>query len=805
MLVSLDWISDFVKLPELSAKELGLKFTMATAEVEEVKVEGEFWKKIRIGEITHIERHPNAEKLNLVSFKLGDNEEFRVVCGASNVRVGLRVAFAPIGTTLPVGFTLEPKKIRGVLSEGMLCSQEELGLAESSAGIWELPADAPLGVTLAEYLDMPADIILDIDNKSLTHRPDLWGHWGMAREFATIFSTPLEDRFNQQWMEKLEQSFTEEKSPIIPEVDSDSASLGYWGISLDGIEVKESPNWLKRRLNAVGLRPINNIVDVSNYVMLELGIPMHIFDRQKIAEQKLHIHRLKEDVEFTTLDEQVRQLKAGDTVIADAKEPLVIAGIMGGLSSGVTESTTQIFIEVANWKAAEIRKVSTRLGLRTDSSMRYEKALDSQLLKRTLLRAVELVKELSPAARIVGKAEYAGPSLEYRPLVIRTSYAKINSVLGLEIDQSRINTIFNTLGFVTEQQGEGLVITVPSYRATKDIEYEADLIEEIGRIVGYDNIPVSAPKLTIAPVQVSSAKQLHNRLRNFLIMRERFYETMSYPLIGRELYSKAKWPYQDDLQVVNALSKDADTMRSSLVPQLLSMVAQNQKNFKEFSIFELGRVYIPSDKEFAKEHSHIGLVCYSKEQETFLKLQDTCLAMFRHANLPADLCDKHPKFLSTVVDEKWEGLHPFEFQNIRLMGKMEGAIFSIHPQLLRSLKIKGNVTIAILNLSQVEQRKIKDKITYKPLPKFPGSTFDWTVVKRDEQRFGDLINPLRKIKIKELQRVEVVDQFKSGDVTYVTLSASFLDPEKTLSGDFLLEAKEKLIDCCKKAGFELKL
>ncbi len=806
MLVSLDWIKDFVKIPELSPEELGFKFTMATAEVEEVKVEGAFWKIIKIAEITHVERHPNAEKLNLVSFKLSDSESFQVVCGAANVRIGLRVAFAPIGTTLPIGFTLEPKKIRGILSEGMLCSKEELGLEDSSEGIWELPHDTVLGMSLKDYLGVRSDVILDIDNKSLTHRPDLWGHYGLAREFATIFEQPLQNRFDKSWYEIIEASFSKDQSPITPQVDGSSSSLGYWGISLDGIEVKASPDWLQNRLLAVGLRPINNIVDVSNYIMLELGMPMHIFDRDLIKDNVIHIHQVQKQQAFVTLDDEQRTLEIGDTVISDSEKPLVVAGIMGGLNSGVTEQSSKIFIEVANWKAASVRKTSTVLGLRTDSSMRYEKSLDSLLLKRTLYRAIELVNELCPDAVVVGKAEYDGPSLEaIESLTITSSFDKIKTVLGITIDNNKIEQILISLGFGVTIKESTIEVLVPSYRATKDVEFEADLIEEIGRIVGYDNIPISSPRLDIAPVKLSPAQSLQKRIKEFLVARKSCYEVISYPLIGSTLLEKAQWKGYDKLKLVNALTKDAEMMRPSLVPQMLNMVATNQKNFDQFRIFELGRVYLPNEKEFSVEQTHLAIAYFSKSETPFMSLQDSCFELIQRLNLPADICDKHPKFKSTVVAEEWRGIHPYEYQNIRLMGRMEGAIFSIHPLLLKQFKIKGNVSIAILNLGNVEDKKIKLKADYKPLPKFPGSVFDWTVVKKNNQEFGDIFKGTNKVKIKELVSLKIADVFIYDDETsYITLSASFLDAEKTLKGDFLAEAQDKLVAATTKAGFPLK-
>ena len=405
MLISLNWIKDFVEIPEMPPKELGSLFTLATAEVEDVIVKGAALKPILCVEIKSFKPHPDSDKLNLVTFDYGKGQLKEVVCGAPNVKVGLHVPYAPIGTTLPNGMTLEPKKIRGILSDGMLCSETELGLGEGKGGLMELGTDAIPGTPLPDYLKIESDIILDVDNKSLTHRPDLWGYLGLAREFAANHKKPLKNRFNSEWEKKIEGNFNKAMSPIKVEVSQDSSCLAYYGLSLDIPTMGQTPAWMKNRLESVGLRSINLIVDISNYAMVELGMPNHIFDRTKINGGKVSIRRAGHEMKFKTLDDQDRDLIASDTVIFDSERPLVLAGLMGGLESGVVPETTKIFLEVANWEAPEVRKTSVRLGLRTDSSQRYEKTLDSNMCYRTLLRLVELISELCPGSTTVGMPE----------------------------------------------------------------------------------------------------------------------------------------------------------------------------------------------------------------------------------------------------------------------------------------------------------------------------------------------------------------------------------------------------------------
>ncbi|MBT7610281.1 MAG: phenylalanine--tRNA ligase subunit beta [Bacteriovoracaceae bacterium] len=805
MLISIDWIKDFVKLPELSPKELGIQFTMASAEVENVIEQGQHLDAVRVAEIVSIEKHPEADKLNLVTFNFGGKENKRVVCGANNVKVGLKTLYAPIGITLPNGMTLEPKKIRGILSEGMLCSEAELGYSDRSAGIMELPASDVVGTTLKDLKNEKGDILLDVDNKSLTHRPDMWGHFGIAREFSAIFNSPFINKFDQNWTEGLKKNFNSLKSPIIPKIHGDCSALGYYGLSLSNVKVAESPDWMKSRLTAVGLRPINNIVDISNYVMLELGIPLHIFDRDLMEGSEINIERLKGAKKFTTLDQVERDLNNSDTVISDAKKPLVLAGIMGGLNSGVSDSTSNIFIEVANWKAADVRKTSTRLGLRTDSSQRYEKTLDTELLERTLLRALELVLELSPDAKVIGKMEYDGMDLSaVSALSVSTSVEKISNVLGIEISSERIHEILMALDFSIVDNSGTLTIGVPSYRATKDIENEADIIEEIGRVIGYDNITPLSPKLDIEPVKLSPEKILHRKFQDFLVNHGQCFEIMTYPMVGNKLLDKAGWRRENEVKVINGLSKDAEIMRPSLVPSLLNVAALNVKNLEEFKVFELGRSYKREKKEFSKDRNTLGIMFYHKSEPQFLELVNVLKRALRFTSVPVDFIKPNPKYANPNVDSNWKGLHPYEYFDLKVMGKLHGFVTSLHPILGREFKIKGHLSMAILDLSSFEKRPMKEKIKYNPLSKFPGSTFDWTVLVDRDQEVGEILSQSKKIKLKELKSLKIVDVFFQEDKKSVTLRANFCDTTQTLSGEFIEMATNKLIKVFEDGGYPLK-
>lgn len=806
MLISLDWINEFVKLPEIDADDLANTFTMTTAEVEDVKKLNDHLAVIKVAEIKSLRSHPEADKLNLVTFDFGGKETKEVVCGAPNVREGLKVPYAPLGTTLPNGLTLEPKKIRGILSDGMLCSEVELNIGEGASGLMELDLKATNGQSMLEYLEMKQDTIIDVDNKSLTHRPDLWGHYGLAREFAAAYEVPLKDAFNNDWKAKLEAKFTKDKSPITPKVESDSSCLAYWGLSLDGVTVSESPEWLKRRLEAVGLRPISNIVDISNYVMMELGMPLHIFDRDKIKDNTIHIKRVGKEDSFETLDEIKRDLLASDTVICDSEKPLVLAGIMGGHNSGVDESTKNIFIEVANWKAEEVRMTSTRLGLRTDSSARYEKSLDSLQCYRTLLRTLDLVLELCPNAKVIGKPEYDGTDLsKIETLTIATSYERIRKVLGHEVSDEKIKSIFEALDFKVDGTSD-LKVTIPTYRTTKDIEYEADLIEEVGRVIGYDNIVPVSPLTDIQATRLDAGKTLTRKIQDFMTLNAQSLEVMTYPLIGEKLLDKALWDNKnDDLVLVNALSKDADRMRPSLVPHALQTVGVNAKQFSSFKFFEIGRSYLSDDKNFSKEQHQVLIGFYNKSKSPILELVNTVEDLLNYCGINFNFANELGKFKNEVLDQDWSGLHPHEKTHLRIMGKFKGIVASAHPLVLKNFKTKGHFSFAIIDITDLMQREIKAKSSYTPIPKFPASTFDCTVLVKKNTELANVIEVARKIKIKEMTDVKVMDVFDLDSDHYaVTIQATFQDPNKTLDGEFLKASENKVISSLEGAGYPLK-
>lgn len=802
MLISLDWIKDFVEIPDMPPKELASRFTLTTAEVEGVIVSGQGLENVQIVQVLSKKPHPEADKLNLVTFETGAGTR-EVVCGAPNVKEGMKVFYAPVGTTLPSGLTLEPKKIRGILSDGMLCSSTELGLGEGVDGLMELPADAAIGTKFAAYTKQKSDVILEVDNKSLTHRPDLWGHYGLAREFAAAHEKKLKTPYDSTWEKKQLAHIGSGNGPVTFTVSDDSACWAYSGLSISGVKVGQSPDWMQRRLTAVGLRPINSLVDISNYVMTELGMPNHIFDADRINGKKLTIRRQQTDGKFKTLDGQERSLVAHDTVIADEQGTTVLAGIMGGEASGVIDSTTNVFVEVANWDPSEVRKTSVRLGLRSDSSQRYEKTLDSHQCQRTLLRLVELIIQLNPGAKVVGGQQtWQREATLAKPVTLEFNRARITKVLGEDLPVSRLENYFRALDFDVTVKGDDFKVIVPTWRTTKDISCVDDLVEEIGRMIGYDNIVPKSPLLPVRPVRLAPGKVLLRRIQDFMVLEAKALEVMTYPLVGADLLKKAQWPGDHNkLVLVNALSQDQDRMRPSVVPSALAIMAENQKNYSDFAFYEYGRAYLG----YENERSCLFLGLYSREQSRFTELLNHTEKLLGTLGLSAELSPKQEKFPNTLVPYEWIGSHPHEYVNIRIQGKFHGAATTVHPLAMKEFKAKGFFSFVVIDLTDFENREAKDKTKYAPIAKFPSSSFDVSVTASSDVPAADVLKALSGLKLKQLKSASILGVYAfSESQKSITLRTVFEDPAATLTAEFLSEAEKQVVQTLEKAGFPLR-
>jgi phenylalanyl-tRNA synthetase beta chain len=820
MKISLSLLREFVEIPEQDSRAIANLLTLRTAEVEEVVQRGAALRAIKICEVKEFAPVVGTKKLNLVQIALGTGTELvSVVCGAPNLRVGMRTAYAAPGTTLPDGKTIQVATLAGQVSHGMLCSEKELGFSENHAGIVDLPAHYAIGSSLVEAAPHLVDTIIEIDNKSLTHRPDLWGHRGFARELSAIYNSKILRSFDQQWAAALKQHFTAEPCPVKVSIDPQSCCLGYVGFCIEGVTVQESPEWLKSRLEALGLRSINTLVDISNYCMLELGQPMHFFDLEKIQGAQINVKVLSAACTLPLIDQSKADLLPGDTVIADAKEPLVVAGIMGGSSSAVSESTRALFVEVGNWKAAAVRRLSQRISVRTDSSLRFEKTLDSYSLETTALRALELLLQFCPQARVRG-GMYSYISEENpRAKTISTSAARISRHLGTEVSSERVTQILRALGFgCSAEADKTLKVQVPSFRASKDVSIEADLIEEIGRMIGYDSIPAIPPVAALAPVRLSPLQRLQRKLQDFFVLTAKACEVMTYPLVGSQLLQAADWNAADGLLTLqNSCSPEHNSMRPSIIPSILSALEQNAKHHEQGRLFEVDRIYLPQKNkpapaadghelaaDFCDERYQATYLCFERDKQTFLETLELCerLAIFLQlGSMPLDTANAET--LGTYFPKDWSGLHPRHRFQISIGAQVVGVVFELSPVLLSARKLRCSASMLVLDCEHLLKVFESRTLRSKPIAYTPSSVFDCTVLANERSEAAQAMAALKPHP--QLVQTQILSVFPLENAQKaVTLRLTFQDAEKTLSSESKRELEAQALEQLAQAGFPLR-
>lgn len=592
MLISKQWLREFIDFPEkLSDDALAQTLTLSTVEVEEVIYQAKSLDQVVVGVIESVSQHPNADKLKVCQVNVGDRT-VQIVCGGSNVAPDMKVAVSLPGSWVRwhgEGDLVEIKKtkLRGEESEGMICASTEIGLTqiEGDDEIRDLgDTDVVPGTPLAEFLGR-TDVLFDIEHKSLTNRPDLMGHFGMAREIAALERIALKAHQPAEIVSGTGVS-------IQVDVQDAEHCPRYMAVAMEGIKVVPSPEWVRNRLEACGVRSINNVVDVTNLVMLELGQPMHAFDAALLGGEQSNIivRKAKKGEKITTLDENTYELDTEMLVIANEQEAVAIAGVMGGQDSGVNDQTTRIVFESANFLATSVRKTSTKLGLRSESSARYEKSLDPVLCDLALRRAVELMQELSPGAVVVSEVVDVKETLP-ESVSLTVSLERIQRHLGVEVSLEDVQDILTRLGFVVEGDASELVVTIPSWRATKDVEIVEDIIEEVARIYGYDKIASTLPTFSVAPPVQDPIRNMMRAARHALADQAGANEVYQYAFVKPQTLETLGFTLEDHVKLANPLASDRPYLQRSLVPNLLEVVVLNQRCAEEVRVFETSRVF----------------------------------------------------------------------------------------------------------------------------------------------------------------------------------------------------------------------
>ncbi len=595
MKLSCSWLNEFVKIDDIDPRELCLKLTMSTSEIEGFEEVGDDLQNVVVGKIVEVNRHPGSDKLFLARIDVGGSV-LDIISGAPNTRKDTFVPVALIGAKLPDGTKVRRAKIRGVESFGIVCSEKELGVSDDHTGLWILDDEVihqhllKPGAQVASLFPTK-DYIFEIDNKSITNRPDLWGHYGFAREIAAIYGRKLNPVYSSDQIEEVLKAKGSRHVDV--QIEDEELCPRYTAIMLGNIQVGKSSYTVRRRLYTLGVRPIYNTVDVTNYVMLEIGQPLHAFDASQIAQGRIIVRRAREGELVTTLDGIERKLKGDSLLITDPEKAVAVAGVMGGLNSEISDVTNDIIIEAANFNPVSTRRTALRLGLRTEASNRFEKSLDPELTVMGITGSVKLIKKMLPQAVILSPLIDANLS-KRKKIEIPLDPDRVSKMLGVQVEKKRIVKILRSLQFeVDEIDSRKMMVTVPSFRATKDVSIANDLVEEVGRIYGYDNISPDLPRISNDPPYrddlVSFMREVKLLLSNELSLTEVYTYSFQDNSVLTHFY-----PVQTSfLKIKNPVSTSMVRLRRSLIPGLYALVEKNILYKNEFSLFELGSVYNP--------------------------------------------------------------------------------------------------------------------------------------------------------------------------------------------------------------------
>ena len=785
MFLSMNWISDFVDLSGLDKLALINKFSLSTAEVEnEIFFKGSDISGIVAARIKEVLPHPDSKKLHLLKVDAGDGKLTDVVCGAPNVKEGMVTAFAKVGAHIG-DIEITPRDLAGYTSFGMCFSEKELGISDNHEGIMEITDDIPLGTDLKDFYEID-DIVFEVDNKSLTNRPDLWGHYGIAREFAAISGRELKP---------LDAEDTAHYSAL-PQLDlkiEDPLCRRYSCMSVKNITRKISPVNMRIRLFYCGMRAINFLADLTNYIMLEMGQPMHAFDSRKI--DKIRIKRFEKPFKFTTLDGVERNIDENTLMICNDNTPVAIAGIMGGLDSEIVDDTDSLTLESATFDAASIRKSTVRLSHRTDASMRYEKSLDPEMTVPAIGRFLKLMHDADRGAEVISSLtdEYAAP---FDKVELSFDKAFVDRYTGIEIDNERIVKTLKSLGFGVENSGDDFKVSVPSFRATKDVTIKADIIEEITRIYGYDNFEVNTALAPLYPVRPETEKTVEDRIKDILVKSFDMHELHSYVWQYYDEYKSLGIEIEDNIKLINATNPNIETLRRSIVPTQLCQVSKNTDYSDGFAVFEIGRIFDGVDgNNMCRESKKLAVTLFDRKktaEELYLKLRDILAVLtddIKHTSLSFKAAEaahsyEHPKNLNTVI----------------CAGSEIGIMGVVHPSVMKKLSKKGAAVFAEIDIARFAD--IEDAgINYSEPSRFPEMEIDISFVSAVFAPIGEAI---KKAGCEWIKNVKLIDTYEDENGKSITVRIYFSHPERTLTKEEVMKVVDGIVETLRAEGIMMK-
>lgn len=785
MNISYNWLKNHIAIDK-TPEELSLILTDIGLEVEmleKVQAIPGGLEGLVVGEVKTCEQHPNADKLKVTTVDTGQDKLLNIVCGAPNVRVGLKVIVATVGTSCyPIDgepFKITKSKIRGEVSEGMLCGEDEIGLGSSHAGIVELDEGAVIGSLVKDYYNIQDDYRYEI---GLTpNRADAASHLGVARDIAAYLRSEVKPS-------SVAGFAAGQETPVVVRIESPELAPRYSGLVITGLEVKESPEWLKEKLNVIGIRPLNNIVDVTNFILHDLGQPLHAFDADKISGDEVVVRLAREGEAFRTLDGVDRTLSAEDLIIADSEKPMCIAGVFGGEYSGVSANTTRIFLESAYFNARSVRKTSKRHGVKTDSSFRFERGTDPEMTIYALQKAALLIQEVA-GGDVVSACTDVYPEI-IKPYEFKVNYQRVQKLIGQAIPKEEIRAIILALGIeVLQENLEELEVRVPVYKV--DVTREVDVIEEVLRIYGYNNITLKSQiQSSLNTTEKPDKELLFNQVADLLVANG-YREILNNSL--------TKLDYVDDealaVRLVNPLSSDLDTMRQNLLFSALTTLSYNQKRkHSNAKYFEYGKTYFKSDEVY-REHQNFSLCISGAYCEKHWDLAEKKTS-FYHLKAAVDTIIKRLNIQGLKVVES-DSAH-FDYGLTYLKGDRALVSFgAVSAKNLKKADIDGKAFFANFDWDLVVRSIRKNSIKYKEVSRFPEVRRDLALLLDDNVTFETLKNVALKTERKFLKEVNIFDVYKGdklpeGKKSYA-LSFILQDEEKTLNDKQIERIIKKLI------------
>jgi phenylalanyl-tRNA synthetase beta chain len=790
MKVPLNWLKDYVDI-KIPPTELAYKLTMAGCEAEEIETLGESWDNVVVGQIKSIDPHPNADRLRLATVDLGTGQE-TVVCGAPNLNTGDKIAFARVGARLINPYNgeteeLKPAKIRGVESKGMICSEKELGISENHEGILVLQPEAEIGTPLADYM---GDTVFDL---SITpNRPDCLSIIGIAREVSALTG---------QAMHIPESKYEETGVPIEEDVQIEIADPDlcprYSASLIKDVKIADSPPWLQERLIACGQRPINNIVDITNYIMLEYGQPLHSFDFDNISSKRIIVRRADNGEKFFTLDENERELNDKTLVIGDGERTVAIAGVMGGLNSEVTENTTSILLEAASFNAASIHYTSNRLDLLSEASMRFGRGISAEMTIPALKHATQLIAELGGGKVAKGIIDvYPGRK---EPVAVTVTPEEMKRLIGMEYSLEQIVESLTALGFECSIDGSKVHATAPYWRS--DIRLPADLVEEVARIIGYDKIPETLLSDPLPPMNPEPAVTLKRKIRQILTGLG-FQEIYTYSLVNLKdlanLSPKPAPPEPLPVRVANPMSVEQEYLRPTLRSNLLATLVANRRHEEEgIRLFELGKTYHPRKDDLPDEPETLcGVISGARVEKSWLggdgdydfhDVKGIVESLLLHFNINASFeksDDKglHPARQAAVVSEA-------EGRKVRL-----GTIGELHPKVADNFEINETVCLFEFDVAALLPFTTAHKM-YRPVPRFPGSIRDLALVVDADVTHRQVLDVIGNFPL--VSEVKLFDVYSGKQLPAGKKSLAYRlvyqSPDKTLTDETVNKVQEQIL------------